>query len=154
MEIVAASFTVASVTARAGSTVWQLCEIWQDAPRDIFDLRDDLTRAGEFFLAVQHGLQSALKQENAAGWTSSSGKLEGLLLRGQRITLEIQRILDKLCRHGEPLQKRDEGVVTNKLIGGRGKLEWLTKRNRVYGLRQTLRHDIVEITAALMLLNV
>jgi hypothetical protein len=49
MEIVAATVGVADVAGRVSHRVWRLCEAWKDAPRDVFQLRDDLSRAQEFY---------------------------------------------------------------------------------------------------------
>jgi len=42
MEIVAAAIGVSNVTARVSSKIWCLCEPWEDAPQDVYQLRDKL----------------------------------------------------------------------------------------------------------------
>jgi hypothetical protein len=53
MEIALAVVGVTDVAIRATSKLWALSEAWRDAPADLHNLRDDLTRTEQFFSEIQ-----------------------------------------------------------------------------------------------------
>src|SRR5262245_57221552 len=60
MEVVGAAVGVADVAGRVSHRVYKLCEAWKDAPRDVFQLRDDLARAQDFYGSLKEDVAKSI----------------------------------------------------------------------------------------------
>ena len=91
LSIIAAVVGVADVAGRTSNSIWRLCDAGRDAPRDVHELRDELTRASEFFSGLERGLTTE-RQRGAAtqGWSP-----------------ELTRGLDELFRQATVDHDRD-----------------------------------------------
>jgi len=73
MEVVAAAVGIADVTARSAHMLWRLCDAWRDAPHDLFQLRDDLSRANEFYGSLKNDVAQYSKVVSSA--TPTTGQV-------------------------------------------------------------------------------
>ena len=157
MEIVACVIGVADVTARASSKIWRLCELWKDAPQDVFHLRDELDRSSRFFEALKTGMQ---QQSLPASSSSSPSQtvmvdLTSLLNRGHGTVSALQALFDELLIVKTDAEK---GSSSEKLVavelGKRRRVGWLKRFHRIKRLRNSLRQTTDQIGLYLSLLNV
>ena len=73
MEVVAAVVGVADVTARSAHMLWRLCDAWRDAPHEVFQLRDDLSRANEFYASLKQDLTTYVKSSGSPSMEEEAG---------------------------------------------------------------------------------
>ena len=180
MEAVAASYGLAKASIQACWTIYELCEQWKAAPKEVFLLRDDLARAKEFFVGVQRGLES---EEAGRGgsppseWSQhAASELRQLLLGGHRVILQVQAILDRLMDAksppkdakptalNNPSESKTEKAVRAALdeptkdpverIKKRRRLEWMLRTKKVTHLRSQLNEVIFRSCSTLVSLNV
>lgn len=161
MELVSTAIGIAEAAARATSGVYTLCSLWSEAPRDVYELRDDLVTTSELLAAVQRGLAMEHAKRKARGigtpgWSPDAvGGLQRLLLRGQIIVGEIQKILDKLTGGPHPQNAKVERYdKSRERLGKRMKVEWLMKRRKIYGLRTAMTDIRQKVYVSLIYLNV
>ncbi|KAK5651530.1 hypothetical protein OQA88_11984 [Cercophora sp. LCS_1] len=144
MEAVAAIVGVADVTARASSKIWRLCELWKDAPQDVYFLRDDLDRANRFFASLRNSLETLPPTMGQP----LSQDLEGLLGSGHRTISSLQLLLDEF------LDDKQAGTRQVVEISKRRKLLWLRSLSKVKRLKGALRQTTEQVGLCLSLLNV
>ena len=156
MEVVAAALGVVDIAARSSSKLWKLCEIWKNAPRDIYELRDEVDRAIGIYKIVEANLRNGEKTEEV------SAELLALLQSGVGIVTDLQELIDELLyASGAPEQERDQPTrVTTRdyrpRVEGlmkRRRLLWMTKTQRVKYLRRVLKGNIDQIGLQLILMN-
>jgi len=155
MELVAAAVGVVDITARASSKAWELCGIWKDAPRDIFQLRDEIDRSATFFLALHDGLVRRSKsrpdcQDLAAA--DADIEFQSLLVEGCDAIEGLQKIIDDLiapCQE-EPASTTPAAKLS---IPKRRKFVWLRRLKEVKKLKNTLNHVTSQIGFRVAFLN-
>src|SRR5690349_2452940 len=96
MELVAAAVGIVDITTRACSKCWKLCDLWRDAPRDIFQLRDDLDRSARFFLSLHEGLRRRSGSQNDVERAAADDEIAALLVEGCDAIEGLQNIMDEL----------------------------------------------------------
>ncbi|KAK0615090.1 ankyrin repeat-containing domain protein [Bombardia bombarda] len=133
MEVVTASFSIANITVRAGSKLWDLCDVWRDAPRELYALRDDLTRAQLFFGETEAGIRTMQSAtQTYQRWIQQSQlEMEGLLSQGAATLKHIEDVVDDLkLFKGVCMDERDPHHVSK-----RRKFAWLRNAATVAKLR-------------------
>jgi hypothetical protein len=107
LEVVVASYSVARVATQACWNTWLLCEQWKNAPREVFQLRDELSSADEFFAGVQRGLGTEVSNHDCQWTDETAAELRHLLNQGHNALLQIQAIVDRLLDN-EPTKKNSK----------------------------------------------
>ena len=143
------------MTARASSKIWRLCELWKDAPQDVFHLRDELDRSSRFFEALKIGMQQSLP---ASPSQTVMVDLTSLLNRGHGTVSALQALFDELlivktdAEKGSGHGLSSENVAVE--LGKRRRVGWLKRFHRIKRLRNSLRQTTDQIGLYLSLLNV
>jgi len=153
MELVAAALAVAEVSAKTSSKLWKLSEQWRTAPRDIFDIRDEVDRAASLFALVEAQLQScSLGLEHSPG-SSMTGlniraghALRQLLHSGQGIVNKLQDFIDLLLLH-------DGSGDFGEIISKSRRLMWIRNSHKIRFLRSSLKTNLEGVGVQLALLN-
>jgi len=166
MEIVACALGVADLTATASSKLWALSEQWRSAPREIFELRDEVDRANAFFIMVRAHLQSSTNFGNGGSSglnAQASEALRSLLLSGQGILCGLQDIIDQLLQSPSSKATLDQGQeeagpsVAVKFgpdaISKRRRWTWLRNYSKFRQLKRSLHHNVEQIGIQLVFLN-
>jgi len=153
MEMALACVGAADVAARSASKLWELTEVWRDAPSDIHRLRDDLMHAKDFLGQVRYQIETASQSFQTKFQETES--LRALFERGRDILAEVQEIVESLRKPSRtidnlPLTDTHHPIVLTK----RRRLIWMTKRNRVHRLSNLLKDVTQSICGQLMVLNV
>ncbi|KAK5654577.1 hypothetical protein OQA88_7206 [Cercophora sp. LCS_1] len=148
MEVLGAVLAVSNVAIATTSSVWSLCEVWRDAPDELFRLLEDLRQAQQFFSETRDGVQSMpLKRSHATKFTSLDA-LRSLLDEGGTVIKDIGKLIQKLHKddHWDNL-KPDE-------VKKRRRALWLSQTHKVTKLRKRLKHITVSICRILLAQNV
>jgi len=148
MELVAAAVGIADITTRASSKCWKLCDLWRDAPRDIFQLRDDLDRSARFFLSLHEGLERRSSGHNDVDRAAADGEIAALLGDGCDAVEGLQDIMDELISP-EAVNSPGEQLEIPK----RRKFLWLRRFREVKKLKTLLNHVTTQIGFQLAYLN-
>lgn len=148
MEVVACVVGVADVTARASSKIWKLCELWKDAPQDVYLLRDELGRASRFFDALKSGIEqsfpASLSPDMLVDFLS-------LLDQGHKTVSTLQLLFDDLLAPSNDSGKAHSTVLE---LSKTRKLYWLSRFHKTKRLRSSLRRTTEQIGLYMSLLTV
>ncbi|KAM7183821.1 hypothetical protein V8F33_013358 [Rhypophila sp. PSN 637] len=164
-----AAAIIALVRATTTTTLQarKLAVIWKDAPRAIFNLRDELDTCKTFLESIQSGIvESSLINdlENHHGAGSIGGlqreALKVLLPRCEQIAQSLGDILVELLgEHAETSgaggeSDRENDIAERTRFGLRKKLLWLRRLESVSHLRKMLRRTADDIALCLTMMNV
>jgi hypothetical protein len=139
MEIALAVVGVTDVAVRASSKLWALSTAWRDAPVDLHNLRDDLTRTERFFGEIQEQLgatriaASPLEKE-----ALDHSELSRLIDEGAVALRRIEAIIDSLAVPDNVEVDSVLGKVGE--LGKKRKFLWLRHTRKVARLRKELGH--------------
>ena len=153
MELAAAVVGVIDIVTRTSSGVWSLCDQWNDAPRELHLLRNDLTRASQLFGEVENSFAD-WKEKYARLRRSRPDSVRALLavLRyGNTIITELKTSIDRLLRQGQP--PGQTRAASQLVVAKRRKLEWLAKRSRILKNQKALVDVMGEVCLFLTSLN-
>jgi len=151
MELIAAALGTAEVAAKASSGLWKLCEKWHNAPRDIFELRDEIDRATRLYATVQsHILDSSTAGSTPPSFDSGAAaarELDLLLIEGLGVVSRLQDLIDQLLDEQSPGQPRADSVLKRR------RLNWLRNLPTARHLKRSLRQNTEQVGVQLVLLN-
>ncbi|KAK4444200.1 ankyrin repeat-containing domain protein [Podospora aff. communis PSN243] len=157
MEAALGVIGATDVAIRASSKLWALSREWRDAPADLHNLRDDVTRAERFFGEIQQHVNTAqleyeaapppryasrltrspLREKGRSGLYSTNSELGDLLETGGVILRRIEDIVDSLSvpvgGGGGSVRREDFGEMSK-----RRKVQWLLQAKKVAKLRKEL----------------
>jgi len=156
MELALSIAAIAHVATKVALEIRKLCDLWKDAPRDVYHLCDELETAEAFFQVLQTSfpeLDCPPTSKEFANHHHNAAVMEGLgrlLLRSRSTLRHLQKILDELVG-GKESDTPDGSVVR---FAKRRKLLWLRHLDGVSRLRRVLRHTNKDIGLFLTLLNV
>jgi len=142
MEIALAVVGVTDVAVRASSKLWALSTAWRDAPADLHNLRDDLTRTERFFGEIQLHLKSTqfrvfpLEKEVFPDSPTEQSELGRLVDEGGVALRRIEAIVDGLT-------VADDAETLSMIervgeLGKKRKFLWLRHSRKVARLRKEL----------------
>jgi hypothetical protein len=164
MELAAAVVAVVEVTSRASSALWKLGEEWKNAPRDIYQLRDDVDRAVSLYRVVQASIAPPENPKGGDGYRAQvvrgggdngggpgealvADELKLLVLEGESAVSRIQAMIDNLMHtSGTPFAAAD-------IIPKMRRLAWLRNQAKVRYLQSVLRRNLDQLGMHLVLLN-
>jgi len=146
--VVAAAVGIADVAARASSKAWKLCDLWRDAPRDIFLLRDDLDRSARFFVALHQGLERRSDNRKDSEWAAADDELASLLSDGCETLEGLQDIMDSLISPDSVAMP-----ATQLDLPKRRRFLWLRRLKEVKKLKVALGNVMSQIGLQLAYLN-
>ncbi|KAK0617710.1 ankyrin repeat-containing domain protein [Immersiella caudata] len=135
MEFALALVGATDVAVRASSKLWALSTAWRDAPVDLHNLRDDLTRTERFFGEIQEQLgatriaASPLEKE-----ALDHSELSRLIDEGAVALRRIEAIIDGLTVPDDV----EQGKVGE--LGKKRKFLWLRHTRKIARLRKELGH--------------
>jgi hypothetical protein len=156
MEAALGVIGATDVAIRTSSKLWALSREWRDAPADLHNLRDDVTRAERFFGEIQqhvnasqldcesvppsryaaHLTHSPLREKGPSRSFSTNSELADILETGGVVLRRIEDIVDSLSvpvGGGGSVRTEDFGDMTK-----RRKLQWLLQSKKVAKLRKEL----------------
>jgi hypothetical protein len=138
MEIALAVVGVTDVAVRATSKLWALSTAWRDAPVDLHNLRDDLTRTERFFGEIQEQIGSARIVGSPLGKEAFSDKsdLGRLIDEGAVALRRIEAVVDGLAIANDS----EDPVMGRVDLGSKRKFLWLRHARKVARLRKELAH--------------
>ncbi|KAH8886043.1 hypothetical protein GQ53DRAFT_828413 [Thozetella sp. PMI_491] len=153
MEFVGLALGVGGVTAKVSSKLWELTKRWQDAPREIFALRDSVMRAENFFVEVATVIEASTTDTVTEPRTQYE-QISVLLRHGEATLREVDTIIDQVQ---EVVPSISEMVTKGlRTPGGDVKLKkftWLKKRARVTAIQKQLKDIMLHICGLLLSLN-
>ncbi|KAK1759095.1 ankyrin repeat-containing domain protein [Echria macrotheca] len=156
METAAAIIGIARVTTTVSLQARRLCELWKDAPRDIYHLCDELETAKTFFGTLQSGIiDSPLTDDPSRAVLRQ--ELNVLLRRANSILGSLEPILARLVSGGNDSPGAPDAGGRSGLVltlAKRRKFLWLRRVNKVTKLRGMLRRTTDDIGQYLILLNI
>lgn len=145
MDSVSSAIKTAANAADACRQIWQLCEIWHDAPKEISQLRDELAQAQEFFNMVQLAVTQH-SWPRTADWVGQlTYELEECFHKAEAATGQLRVGIDTLLHVSLTYGLE----ISNK----RRRRLWLRRHDEVSMLRKHLKDAIFEICSILALLD-
>ena len=158
MEIALGVIGVTDAAMRASSKLWALSAAWRDAPADLHNLRDDLTRTERFFGEIQEHLEPrqlrrySPEEETFAGSFAQDSELGRLVDEGAVALRRIEAIVDGLVA-GDSI---DTQAMMEKVgeLGKRRTFLWLRHSRKIARLRKELGHTRSSICRLLITQNV
>ncbi|KAK5659878.1 hypothetical protein OQA88_13341 [Cercophora sp. LCS_1] len=160
MEVAAAIIGVTDMAIRTSSKIWALSAAWRDAPADIYNLRDDLTRTERFFGEILAHLKTSqfrtFESEKDHGLFHSINssdeptELGHLVDEGAAALRRIEAILDGFTRDSV----NETGSMGKIDLGKTRKLLWLRHSKKVARLRKELAHIRSSICRLLIAQNI
>lgn len=145
MDPASLAITTAANAADACRQIWQLCEMWHDAPRDIMHLRDELAQANDFFSMVQ---LAATKHTwvRTADWVG-------------QLTYELEECFQKAETVVRDVQSKLNSLLESSLTSGSGandrrrRVLWLKIHTEITRHRSHLKDVMLQICAILAMLD-
>jgi hypothetical protein len=101
MEIFGAAIAAIDVTSRASIGIWRLCQVWKDAPEDVFQLSDDVDQAERFFCMLKAGIAEGCDSSDPHTFASAEEVIE-LLNQGRETAKNLHEIIDELTHERQP----------------------------------------------------
>lgn len=145
MDPASTAINTAANAADACRQIWELCELWHDAPKDIAQLRDELAQANEFFSMVQLAVTKHTWIRTADWVGQLTYELEECLHKAETVVREVQtnlnRLLDVSLSYGIE--------ISNK----RRRAMWLRSHDDISRLRSHLKDAMFEICSVLAILD-
>lgn len=145
MDSVSSAINTAANAADACRQIWQLCEIWHDAPKEISQLRDELVQANEFFNMTQLTITKQTWLRTADWVGQLTYELEECFHKAEAATSELRAGMDVLL-HVSLTYGID---ISNK----RRRALWLKRHDEIGNLRKHLKDAMFEICSILALLD-
>lgn len=138
------ALNIASVAVNTCLAAYKLCQVWKDAPKEIYELKDDLARSEDFFQGVKHNAMEQI-QDNLNEPTKNTNGLLELLDKGEIVLVEIRRVLNNLL---DASNDCTDAVINRKL-----KVKWLKHRSHTRRMQKCLREIMVKTCAILISRN-
>lgn len=145
MDSISSAINTATNAADACRQIWQLCEIWSDAPKEISPLRDELAQANEFFTMIQ---LAVMKQTwpRTADWVGQlTYELEECFHKAETATRQLRAGIDVLL-HVSMAYGVDIGNKRRRAL-------WLRRHDEIGKLRKYLKDAMFEICSIMALLD-
>lgn len=139
-----AIYTAAS-TADACRQIWDLFELWHDAPKEISQLRDELAQANEFFSMVQLAVTKCAWVRTADWVGQLTSELEDCFNKAETVVREIQTYLHNLL----DVSSTYEVDTSNK----KRRTLWLRSHDEINRLRSHLKDAMFGICSVLAILD-
>lgn len=147
MDPASLAILTAANAADACRQIWQLCELWRDAPKDIMHLRDELARANDFFSMVQLAVTKHTWVRTADWVGQLTYELEECFQKAETVVRQIQTDLKSLLQvsliHGHEV---DSGEKERRVL-------WLKIHKDITRHRGHLKDVMFQICAILALLD-
>jgi len=142
MEVALAVVGVTDVAVRASSKLWTLSSAWRDAPMDLHNLRDDLTRTERFFREIERSLNTARliptpPENEPFGPRIDLGRL---VAEGALALKRIEAIVDSLVCVADDSTNTKQKEGKTREIGKRKRVLWLRQSREIAKLREQLAH--------------
>lgn len=145
MDFVPSATHTAANAADACRQIWQLCDMWHDAPKEISQLRDELAQANEFFNMIQLAVTKQTWPRTADWVGQLTYELEECFHKAEAATRELRAGIDMLLH-----VSLTYGVeISNK----RRRAVWLRRHEEMGKLRKHLKDAMFEICSMLALLD-
>lgn len=147
MDPFSSALSIAAVSVKTCSVAYKLCQVWKDAPKEIHELKDELTRSEEFFQGVKHNATEQIRDcsPHETAKLSEAGLLE-FFEKGEFVLLEIRRILNNLLDASDDCKTL---VINDRKL----KAKWLKHRNHTRRMQKCLREIMTNICAILISRN-
>lgn len=145
MDSVSSAIKTAANAADACRQIWQLREIWHDAPKEISQLRDELAQANEFFNMVQLAVTKHTWPRTADWVGQLTYELEECFHKAEAATGQLRVGIDTLLHVSLTYGLE----ISNK----RRRALWLRRHDEVGMLRKHLKDAMFEICSILALLD-
>lgn len=145
MDPVSSAIRSAANAADACRQIWELCETWHDAPKDMSLLRDDLAQANEFFSMVQLAVTKETWLRTADWVGQLTYELEECFQKAELVMRDVQGILNSLLNvsltYGIDIRDKRRRAL------------WLRRHDEVNRLRSHLKDAMFKICSILALLE-
>lgn len=145
MDLASLAITTSANAADACHQIWQLCDLWRDAPIDIMQLRDELARANEFFSMVQLAV-TKYTWVRTADWVG-------------QLTYELEECFEKVKTVVRYIQSSLNSLLEVSLAHGldvcdkRRRVLWLKVHQEIISHRSHLKDVMFDICSMLALLD-
>jgi len=159
MKVALAVAGITTAAVRVSSTLWTLSRDWRDAPVDLHNLRDDVTRTERFFGEIQQTMNASrlagppTPKEALPEASALQSDLRQLIDEGISTLRRIEAIVDGLVVSAGVEGRSEEDKAKGDDIRKRRKFLWLLQSRKVAKLRKELSYTRSNICRLLITRN-
>lgn len=141
LSLVARVIGVSNIAVRTTSSLYQLINVWHDAPQDVHHLGDQISSTGDFFRMIGKELNiSTVGNANISADASfgSYADLSTLVEAATSIVTEIGQIIQEINSPSKSTEYIDLGELDHRVAGRTRRSRWIVKRKKVLKLQSML----------------